>query len=211
MQHKHLPKALVVDDNVEWLDTLAKLAGEIGYDVLRAQGYSEALHHVQLTEEPIELIVTDVKLRDNDPSNVDGLHLLRILRENVRIKYGIVVTGYPNSTSKSISRELEAEYLVKGRFTKADFRRAEAKMRETQNNNSSGKAREASLSLTHTGIRLFFSSTLRVVSDPLIRTGHATEPLLSRSQECCVVAVASNDLITLEHRRGCNSSELLDL
>ena len=129
MMGKVLPRALVVDDNQSWLKTLTRLVRDAGYSVSTAQTYAEALLEVGKNESPPDLIVTDIRLRDDDESNEDGLRLLVELYERGQLRASMVVTGYPSPETRQVAERLGAVYLEKGNFTREDFRSESERIR----------------------------------------------------------------------------------
>ncbi len=112
--------ALVVDDNLSWLRTLTRLTGEAGYTILTAKVFDEALLTAEKSKP--DLIVTDIRLKDDDDSDIGGIRLLSILHEQGKLNASIVVTGYPDPETRKAAEQLGASYLEKGSFTREDFR-----------------------------------------------------------------------------------------
>jgi CheY-like chemotaxis protein len=130
-------KALVVDDNLRWLKTLTRLVQDMGYSISTAQSYAEALLAVEKKQAPPDLIVTDIRLRDGDESNIEGLLLLQEVHKRGQLRASIVVTGYPSPETRHIAEQLGAVYLEKGSFTREDFRREMEGIRRKSSANSS--------------------------------------------------------------------------
>jgi len=122
MARQASPNALVVDDNRRWLKTLTRLARDSGYSVSTAQTYAAALLEVERSELTPDLIITDIRLIDGDHSNIDGMRLLEELHKRGQLRASIVVTGYPSIKTRRIAKRLGAVYLVKGNFSREDFR-----------------------------------------------------------------------------------------
>ncbi len=125
---KEMFMALIIDDNPLWLKTLARLTGEAVYTILTAKAFEEALHTVE--DSTPDLIITDIRLNDEDESNIDGLRLLMILHEREQLKASIVVTGYPNTEIRRAAEQLGAIYLEKGSFTREIFRSKKEKIKQ---------------------------------------------------------------------------------
>ena len=136
MMGKVLPKALVVDDSERWLKTLTQLVRDVGYSVSTAQTYAAALLEVEESYSPPDLIVTDIRLKDEDESNIDGLRLLMELRKRGQLGASIVVTGYPSPKTRRVAERLGAVYIEKGSFTREDFRREVERIRRKSSSDS---------------------------------------------------------------------------
>lgn len=121
-------RALVIDDQPHWLKMLTRLLSGTDYSVSTAQSYDAALREIDRDSHPPDLIVTDIRLRDNDDHNVDGLRLLNTLRKSGKLRSCIIVTGYPSPGTRSLADLLGAAYLEKGDFSRNDF------WRELRNN-----------------------------------------------------------------------------
>ena len=72
-----MPTILIVDDEKNYLWMLEELLRDHGYDVVTCEKGSEAL--VRLTEMPIDLLLTDLKMAEMDGMSIlsDGLQLLK--------------------------------------------------------------------------------------------------------------------------------------
>lgn len=114
-----LLKALVVDDNPFWLRMLSRLVSGSNYAVFTAKTYDAALRVAR--EERPDLVVTDIRFRDDDEFNMDGLRLLQKLQELGQLKRSIVVTGYSDPIKRDAANRVGALYFEKGNFTREDF------------------------------------------------------------------------------------------
>jgi len=100
-------RILVVDDAPETLEVLRRNLASRGYAVVTASGVEEALQILETTT--VDLVVTDYKM-----PRVDGLDLIRHVRENLPDSEVMMITGYA-----SISGAVEAvrcgadDYLAK--------------------------------------------------------------------------------------------------
>ena len=98
---------LVVDDSPDTLELLQRNLEARGYRVSLSPGAVEAIKILEAA--PIDLVITDLKMPE-----VDGLSLLRHIRENHKDVDVVMITGYP-----SIDGAVEAvksgaeEYLAK--------------------------------------------------------------------------------------------------
>jgi ActR/RegA family two-component response regulator len=130
MTKRYSLKALVVDDNGTWLRALTRLISEAGYQVVTAQTYKDALQIIRGSESPPDLVVTDVRLEDDDSSNEDGLELLLEMRRRGQLAASMVVTGYPSDRAKDVASQVGAVYLEKGQFRRDKFHQEHARARE---------------------------------------------------------------------------------
>ncbi|RJQ51300.1 MAG: sigma-54-dependent Fis family transcriptional regulator [Desulfobacteraceae bacterium] len=100
-------KILVVDDSPATLEVIQRNLNSEGYQVFTATSVQGAVDFLE--ENPIDLVVTDLKL-----PKISGLDLVRYVRENLEDAEVMMITGYP-----SIEGAVEAvktgaeEYLVK--------------------------------------------------------------------------------------------------
>jgi DNA-binding NtrC family response regulator len=100
-------RILVVDDAPETLEVLQRNLTSKGYHVFTASGVAEALRI--LDAEHIDLVITDYKM-----PRVDGLDLVRHVRENLKDSEVMVITGYASIGGAVEAVKLGAEdYLAK--------------------------------------------------------------------------------------------------
>ena len=98
---------LVADDTPTTLEVLKRRLESRGYRVLTALGGGEALKIIDVN--PIDLVITDLRM-----PKVDGLDLVRYVRENFKDMETIMITGFPSIESAVESVNLGAkEYLTK--------------------------------------------------------------------------------------------------
>ena len=84
------PRILIVDDEVLLLRTLSNALREGGFDVLVASSAEEAERELE-NDEPVDLLVLDVKLPD-----IDGTKVLAALDGTHPYTRKIMITGYPS-------------------------------------------------------------------------------------------------------------------
>ena len=118
MKEKELT-ALVIDDDMSWLQTLCRLAKKVGYKTLTASFYNEAIELINKFVP--DFVITDIRLVDDDKNNDDGLQILKYMKKNELLKESIIVTGYPTYETKKIADELGVLYFKKGQFSKDEF------------------------------------------------------------------------------------------
>jgi DNA-binding NtrC family response regulator len=100
-------RVLLVDDEVEFLETLIKRLKKRNLDVLGANNGREALK--VLTESPVDVVVLDVKMPDMD--GIDTLREIKKLRPAVEV---IMLTGHASVEVAIQGMELGAfDYLMK--------------------------------------------------------------------------------------------------
>ena len=78
---------LVVDDAPDTLEVLQRNLTARGFLVFTALGASDALEILEST--PIDLVITDYKM-----PGINGLDLIRHVRENVKDTEVVMITGY---------------------------------------------------------------------------------------------------------------------
>jgi DNA-binding NtrC family response regulator len=98
---------LVVDDAADTLEMLQRKLASEGYTVLAAADGARAVK--VLEERRVELVITDLKM-----PGVNGLELVRYVRENFKNTKVMMVTGYPSIESAVGAVKSGAEeYLAK--------------------------------------------------------------------------------------------------
>ncbi len=98
---------LVVDDIPNTVEVLQRNLTSAGYSVFTAPSVAEALAIIDTN--PIDLVVTDYKM-----PKIDGLDLLRHIRENRKDMEVIMITGYPSVAGAVQALKNGAEeYLAK--------------------------------------------------------------------------------------------------
>ena len=127
---------LIVDDQPNWRELLGDLLDERFY-VENAKSYDEALRIIQGRNSPFHVVVTDMRLADNESDNEDGLKLIEYLNKQGTITQKIVLTGYPTIRTAlyAVSKLKASHYLEKYRsekdkFDSADFVRSVQKAAE---------------------------------------------------------------------------------
>jgi len=100
-------RLLVVDDAPDTLEILQRNLASEGYQVFTAPGVLEAIEILNST--PIDLVITDFKM-----PKVNGLNLIRHIRENLKDTEVMMITGYASieGAVKAVKTGAE-EYLAK--------------------------------------------------------------------------------------------------
>lgn len=110
-------KILIMEDEPNLAQGLQMVLSEQGYRVSVADTGLRALG--SLTEKSFDLLVADLRLPD-----MDGMDVLRIIKEKKPETEVIVITGYPSVVSAVESMKLGAlDYLPKP-FTENEFKKA---------------------------------------------------------------------------------------
>ena len=101
---KHI---LVVDDSPDTLELVRRNLEARGYRVSTSAGAVEAIKILEAS--PVDLVITDLKMPE-----VDGLSLVRHIRENLKQVEVMMITGYPsiNGAVEAVKSGAE-EYLAK--------------------------------------------------------------------------------------------------
>lgn len=135
---------LVVDDVPDTVEVLQRNVVSRGYTVFTAPGVTEALRIIETT--PIDLVITDFKM-----PKINGLDLVRHVRENFKGTEVIMVTGYPSieGAVRAVKNGAE-EYLAKP-FTDEELFSAVQRALEKLHTRRLGEATPAQASPTPHG------------------------------------------------------------
>jgi len=115
-----MPKVLIVDDNLDHIDSLAKVLTAKGHDVVTASSGRDALNKV-IRSAP------DVILLDLLMPEMDGPSFLEVVRSYLRLQTlpVVVLTGVPDSPLADRTREGTVNaILAKGKATTEDIEQA---------------------------------------------------------------------------------------
>ncbi len=108
------PHILIVDDEVDLLETLVRLLGRLGYKCRVASSAADAI--LALEAEPPDLLVTDLHM-----PGTDGWAVVRHARHHAPPIPVIVLTAYATSeTHQEIRRMGSTTYIAKP-FANADL------------------------------------------------------------------------------------------
>ena len=101
-------KVLVIDDEPSYRDALELMLAHEGFQVATARNGREAIRHVEA--DPPDVLVVDWLLR----GEMDGLAVLRAVRELVPAVHAVFITGYPTpSLRASVARLPSTVFLAK--------------------------------------------------------------------------------------------------
>jgi DNA-binding NtrC family response regulator len=92
---------LFVDDMGNWRQVIVTLL-QNKYELTLATNYNEALTILRERGNDFALAILDVRLEDQETFNVQGVKLLRLIRENYPNTHVIMLTGYPESVREKI-------------------------------------------------------------------------------------------------------------
>src|SRR3984885_8087569 len=110
-----MPKALVVDDSKAVRMILAKTLKELGFEVREAANGREALEVIEVEKSAVKLVLADWNMPE-----INGLELLKRLRQNPELSSLVVVMVTTETELDQMTAALEAganEYVMKP-FTK---------------------------------------------------------------------------------------------
>jgi DNA-binding NtrC family response regulator len=100
-------KVLMVDDEVDFLDTLIKRLKKRGLDVAGVKSGEEALKFLE--GGPVDVVLLDVKM-----PGMDGMEVLRLVKERFPLTEVIMLTGHANVEVAIKGMEMGAfDYLMK--------------------------------------------------------------------------------------------------
>ena len=104
------PCILVVDDQENWREALTDLLLDEGFCVAIAASFEAALQ--ELEKARFAVVVLDVRLKDNDIFNVQGVELLKVIKSQPNAPKVIMLTGYPESVRDGILDLYQADALI---------------------------------------------------------------------------------------------------
>jgi two-component system response regulator HydG len=116
LARRPLPRVLLVDDERDLLDVLAQELGEMGFDVTALDNGRAALEAVRSRQ--FDALITDLKM-----PGMDGLEMLRRLKQTAPHLPVIVITGYASDRARRAFDAREAYGLLLKPFTLEDMRR----------------------------------------------------------------------------------------
>ena len=105
---------LVIDDQQNWRELMAEILFD-QFEVKSAESYESALEIIRVQGAPFHVIVTDMRLRNEEKGNEDGLKLIEYLNRKRNESKTIVVTGYAtvDTAKRALSSLAVYDYLEK--------------------------------------------------------------------------------------------------
>lgn len=116
-------RILIVEDMERWREALRETLAEGHFEVVTAATRSEAFDH--LASDLFHLLILDIRLEDQDPSNVEGMEFLRQLTD-----YGIqdalsviILTAYGTTEQmrEAFRRHGVDDFCAKQQFDESEF------------------------------------------------------------------------------------------
>ena len=103
-------RLLIVDDITEYLEVLETFL-EDNFVVIKATNKEKALELLQKT--PIEIAVVDIRLKDEDPENKEGLEVLNWIKKHKPHIKVLVMSAYKEFDYAVEALNLGADYFLK--------------------------------------------------------------------------------------------------
>lgn len=107
-----MKKILIVDDQNLYLKSL-EIALRSKYEVMLASNYDEALDKLTLNNRKPDIAILDIRLDENDNTNIDGLKLLEWIKMNALEISCFVMSAYQEFNYAEQSLNLGAKHFFK--------------------------------------------------------------------------------------------------
>lgn len=108
---------LIVDDQPNWRMLLTELIqdGLDEFALTSVGSYEEAIQVISARIPPFHVVITDLRLKDKEPGNEDGLKLIEELNRLGDTTKTILITGYPTvkSAKRALAKFNAYDYLEK--------------------------------------------------------------------------------------------------
>jgi DNA-binding NtrC family response regulator len=91
---------LVIEDSPDWMRKLVKMAEKAGYEARRAPTMDKAVALLRSTT--FDAVVADLRLKEWETGNIQGLQALNAIPEESR-PAAVVVTGHPDADNVRLS------------------------------------------------------------------------------------------------------------
>lgn len=136
---------LVVDDSENMLEIVRRNLAPKGYTVFTVTNVMDAIAFLEKT--PIDLVITDLKM-----PHIDGMELVRHVKEHYKNTGVLVITGHPSIESAVKSVKLGAdEFLIKS-FTNEELLAAVADSLKKQSDRTKANKPKTSIEKIKTGM-----------------------------------------------------------
>ncbi len=87
-------RILIVEDMDNWREVLVTIL-QHKYEVVLSTAYNEAVEVLQ--NNTFDLVILDVRLKDQEKFNIQGIELLRLIKESYSDIPVAILTGHPES------------------------------------------------------------------------------------------------------------------
>ncbi len=87
-------RILIVEDMGNWREALVTIL-QNKYEIVLSKTYNEAI--AELQNNTFNLVILDVRLEDQDKFNIQGLELLRLIKDSYSDVPVVILTGHPES------------------------------------------------------------------------------------------------------------------
>jgi len=126
-----IPHILIVDDQENWRQALRALLEKEGFQISEASHVDEAKNILMQTQ--FHLVVIDLRLKDKETYNVQGLELLNYVKSQTPNTKTVVLTAYPESL-KGKQPDADAFILKVPQHATFDTKGFRSKIRELLQN-----------------------------------------------------------------------------
>jgi DNA-binding NtrC family response regulator len=114
MAERKKMSVLVVDDDANWRPLMVTLLRN-EFEVDSVATYEDAIRSILERKTPYHVVVTDIRYKDEEKENEDGLRLVEQLNRLGEYTKSVVITGYPSidTAKRAIGRLAAFDYLEK--------------------------------------------------------------------------------------------------
>ena len=207
---------LVVDDQESWRDLLCELL-EDEFEVKRAGNYLEARDVVLKQKPPFHVVVSDIRLTDDDSKNEDGLRLVEELNQLGDLTKIVVITGYPSieTAKRALGKLAVYDYLEKKPSDGRPFDPSEFRHIVRQAAEEAEQHRPDTIYLPHRALIIEPNPDLRKKIANLLRTdgyevkeNEDTNPLFDQSDSPSYDLLVVNESFLDDHLRAYRQQQM---
>ena len=108
-------RLLIIDDNIEILDTLCDFLRKKNYDVAAASNGLEGLKLIENEKQGFDLVITDLIMPD-----ISGVALISIIKKKYPAMRVIAITGW-GEHPETLATEAEADHVLEKPFELSDL------------------------------------------------------------------------------------------